>query len=150
MVIYNDVMYYHQGDDSNSVYRIDVANFQELSNIDAGIQLDDNSGPAWGIGLIDGIIMASVASNDGFPDYYDGQGGIAQWDIANDTWGENIEPSGQVDRVTAYEATNGDMWVSWGELRLDLYDSSGNFVDSWNDDDGLDFPIREILSLIHI
>ena len=46
MVIYNDVMYYHQGDDSNSVYRIDVANFQELSNIDAGIQLDDNSGPA--------------------------------------------------------------------------------------------------------
>ena len=145
MVIYNDVMYYHQGDDSNSVYRIDVANFQELSNIDAGIQLDDNSGPAWGIGLIDGIIMASVASNDGFPDYYDGQGGIAQWDIANDTWGENIEPSGQVDRVTAYEATNGDMWVSWGELRLDLYDSSGNFVDSWNDDDGLDFPIREII-----
>ena len=37
------------------------------------------------------------------------------------------------------------MWVSWGELRLDLYDSSGNFVDSWNDDDGLDFPIREII-----
>ena len=145
MVIYNDIMYYHQGDDSNSVYRIDVANFQELSNIDAGIQLDDNSGPAWGMGLVDGIIMASVASNDGFPDYYDGQGGIAQWDITNDTWGENIEPSGQVDRVTAYESSNGDMWVSWGELRLDLYDSSGNFVDSWNDDDGLDFPIREIV-----
>ncbi len=145
MVIYNDVMYYHQGDDSNSVYRIDVANFQELSNIDAGIQLDDNSGPAWGIGLVDGIIMASVASNDGFPNYYDGQGGIAQWDILNDDWSENIEPSGQVDRVTAYEATNGDMWVSWGELRLDLYDSAGNFVDSWDDDDGLDFPIREII-----
>ena len=145
MVIYNDVMYYHQGDDSNSVYRIDVANFQELSNIDAGIQLDDNSGPAWGMGLVDGIIMASVASNDGFPDYYDGQGGIAQWDVANDDWGENIEPSGQVDRVTAYESSNGDMWVSWGELRLDLYDSSGNFVDSWNDDDGLNFPIREII-----
>ena len=145
MVIYNDVMYYHHGDDSNSIYRIDVANFQELSNIDAGIQLDDNSGPAWGLGLVDGIIMASVASNDGFPDYYDGQGGIAQWDVANDAWGENIEPSGQVDRVTAFESSNGDMWVSWGELRLDLYDSSGNFIDSWNDDDGLDFPIREIV-----
>ncbi len=145
MVIYNDVMYYHHGDDSNSIYRIDVANFQELSNIDAGIQLDDNSGPAWGLGLVDGIIMASVASNDGFPDYYDGQGGIAQWDVANDAWGENIEPSGQVDRVTAFESINGDMWVSWGELRLDLYDSSGNFIDSWNDDDGLDFPIREIV-----
>ena len=26
MVIYNDIMYYHQGDDSNGVYRIDVAN----------------------------------------------------------------------------------------------------------------------------
>ncbi|MEC8540315.1 MAG: hypothetical protein VXY53_00555 [Candidatus Thermoplasmatota archaeon] len=145
MVIYNDVMYYHHGDDSNSIYRIDVANFQELSNIDAGIQLDDNSGPAWGLGLVDGIIMASVASNDGFPDYYDGQGGIAQWDVANDAWGENIEPSGQVDRVTAFESSNGDIWVSWGELRLDLYDSSGNFIDSWNDDDGLDFPIREIV-----
>ena len=58
-------MYYHQGDDSNSVYRLDVVNFNQLSNIDAGIQLDDNSGPAWGIGLIDGVIMASVASNGG-------------------------------------------------------------------------------------
>lgn len=145
MVIYNGVMYYHQGDDSNSVYRLDVVNFNQLSNIDAGIQLDDNSGPAWGIGLIDGVIMASVASNGGFPDYYDGRGGIAQWDIANDTWGENIEPTGQVDRVTAYETNSGEMWVSWGELRLDLYDSSRNFVGSWDSDDGLDFPIREIV-----
>ena len=54
--------------------------------------------------------MASVASNDG-SDYYDGQGGIAQWDIANDTWGENIEPSDKLTGVTAYEATNGDMGV---------------------------------------
>ena len=145
MVIYNGVMYYHQGDDSNSVYRIDVVNFNQLSNIDAGIQLDDNNGPAWGMGLIDGVIMASVASNGGFPNYYDGRGGIAQWDIVNDDWGENIEPSGQVDRVTAYETNSGEMWVSWGELRLDLYDSSMNFVDSWNSDDGLDFPIREIV-----
>ena len=97
------------------------------------------------MGLIDGIVMTSVASNGGFPDYYDGRGGIAQWDIANDTWGENIEPSGQVDRGTAYETTSGSMWVSWGELKLDLYDSSGAFVDSWNSDDGLDFPIREIV-----
>ena len=59
--------------------------------------------------------------------------------------GRKYRASGQVDRVTAYESSNGDMWVSWGELRLDLYDSSGNFVDSWNDDDGLDFPIREIV-----
>ena len=145
MVIYNGVMYYHQGDDSNSVYRLDVVNFNQLSNIDAGIQLDDNSGPAWGMGLIDGVIMASVASNGGFPDYYDGRGGIAQWDIANDTWGANIEPTGQVDRVTAYETNSGEMWVSWGELRLDLYDASGNFVGSWDSDDGLDFPIREIV-----
>ncbi len=145
MVIYNDVMYYHQGDDSNSIYRLDVANFNQLSNLDAGIQLDDNGGPAWGIGLIDDVVMASVASNGNFPNYYDGRGGIAQWDIANDAWGENIEPSGQVDRVTAYQSTSGEMWISWGELRLDLYDSTGNFVDSWNDDDGLEFPIREIV-----
>ena len=145
MTIYNDIMYYHQGDDSNSFYQIDLVNFNQLSNVDAGIQLNDNSGPAWGMGLVDGIVMTSVASNGGFPDYYDGRGGIAQWDIANDTWGENIEPSGQVDRVTAYETTSGSMWVSWGELKLDLYDSSGAFVDSWNSDDGLDFPIREIV-----
>ena len=145
MEVYNDVMYYHQGDDSNSVYRIDLVNFNQLSNIDAGIQLDDNSGRAWGMGIVDGIIMASVASNGGFPDYYDGRGGIAQWDIANDDWSENIEPSGQVDRVTAYETSTGEMWVSWGELKVDLYDSTGTFVNSWNSDDGLDFPIREIV-----
>ena len=87
----------------------------------------------------------SVASNGGFPNYYDGRGGIAQWDIANDTWGANIEPTGQVDRVTAYETNSGEMWVSWGELRLDLYDASGNFVGSWNSDDGLDFPSRDIV-----
>jgi len=37
------------------------------------------------------------------------------------------------------------MWVSCGELRLDLYDASGNFVGAWDSDDGLDFPIREIV-----
>ena len=43
--------------------------------------------------------------------------------------GRNIEPTGQVDRVTAYETNSGEMWVSWGELRLDLYDSSGTLSD---------------------
>ena len=145
MTIHNNIMYYHQGSSSNSVYRIDVANFTGLSNIDAGIQLDDNSGDAWGMGLIDGIIMASVASNGGWPDYYDGRGGIAQWNITNDDWGTDILPSGQIDRVTAYETTTGDMWISWGELKLDLYDMNGAFVGSWDDDDGLSFPIREII-----
>lgn len=145
MIVYNDVMYYHQGDDSNSFYRIDLVNFNQLSNIDAGIQLDDNSGPAWGMGLIDDTIMTGVASNGGFPDYYDGRGGIAQWNISDDDWGENIEPTGQVDRVTAYETSTGEMWVSWGELKLDLYSNLGAFVGSWDSDDGLDFPIREII-----
>ena len=145
MIVYNDVMYYHQGDDSNSFYRIDLVNFNQLSNVDAGIQLDDNSGPAWGMGLVDDVIMTGVASNGGFPDYYDGRGGIAQWNISDDDWGEDIEPTGQVDRVTAYETTTGEMWVSWGELKLDLYDNLGAFVGSWNDDDGLEFPIREII-----
>ncbi len=145
MTIHNNIMYYHQGTSSNSVYRIDVANFTGLSNIDAGIQLDDNSGDAWGIGIVGDILMISVASNGGFPDYYDGRGGIAQWDILNDDWGTDILPSGQVDRVTAYQASNGDMWISWGENKLDLYDQNGTLVGSWDSDDGLEFPIREII-----
>ncbi|GIQ99846.1 MAG: hypothetical protein CM15mP8_0440 [Methanobacteriota archaeon] len=34
--------------------------------------------------------------------------------------GRKYRAEWQVDRVTAYESSNGDMWVSWGELRLDL------------------------------
>ena len=145
MTIHNNIMYYHQGSSSNSVYRIDVANFTGLSNVDAGIQLDDNSGDAWGMGLVGDTIMVSVASNGGFPDYYDGRGGIAQWDILNDDWGADILPSGQVDRVTAHQTNNGQMWISWGENRLELYAQNNSLLGSWDSDDGLNFPIREII-----
>jgi len=145
MTIHNNIMYYHQGSSSNSVYRIDVANFTGLTNIDAGIQLDDNSGDAWGMGIVGDTLLVSVASNGNFPDYYDGRGGIAQWDILNDDWGPDILPSGQVDRVTTYQSTTGNMWISWGETKLELYSSNGTFIGSWNGDDGLNFPIREII-----
>ena len=145
MTIHNNIMYYHQGSSSNSVYRIDVANFTGLSNIDGGIQLDDNTGDAWGMGIVGDTLMVSVASNGGFPDYYDGRGGIAQWDILNDDWGADVLPSGQVDRVTAYQTSSGEMWISWGENKLDLYAQNNSLIGSWDSDDGLEFPIREII-----
>lgn len=145
MTIHNNIMYYHQGSSSNSVYRIDVANFTGLSNIDGGIQLDDNTGDAWGMGIVGDTLMISVASNGGFPDYYDGRGGIAQWDILNDDWAADILPSGQVDRVTAYQTSSGEMWISWGESKLDTFAQNGTLIGSWNSDDGLEFPIREII-----
>jgi len=145
MTIHNNIMYYHQGSSSNSVYRIDVANFTGLSNIDAGIQLNDNSGDAWGMGIVGDTLFVSVASNSGWPDYYDGKGGIAQWDILNDDWGTDILPAGQVDRVTAYQASNGEMWISWGENKLELYAQNNTLIGSWDSSDGLEFPIREII-----
>ncbi|MDP6333896.1 MAG: fibronectin type III domain-containing protein [Candidatus Poseidoniaceae archaeon] len=145
MTIHNDIMYYHQGSSSNSVYRIDVANFTGLSNIDAGIQLNDNSGDAWGMGIVGDTLFVSVASNSGWPDYYDGKGGIAQWDILNDNWSTDILPAGQVDRVTAYQASNGEMWISWGENKLELYAQNNILIGSWDSTDGLEFPIREII-----
>ena len=55
MTICNDIMYYHQETTATAFIESILVNFNQLSNVDAGIQLNDNSGPAWGMGLIDGL-----------------------------------------------------------------------------------------------
>ena len=37
------------------------------------------------------------------------------------------------------------MWISWGENKLDLYAQNSSLIGSWDSDDGLEFPIREIV-----
>ncbi|MBT5595231.1 MAG: hypothetical protein HOJ60_06840 [Euryarchaeota archaeon] len=142
MILYGNVMYYHDGTSSDNIYRFDALNYTALSALDAGAQVDENNGDVNGLGIVDDILMASVSS----PNWWqvDGSGGIAQWNISNGSWGESILPIGQVDRVTAYESTTGNLWISWGESNLELVAPNGTTIGTWDDDD-FDFPIREIL-----
>jgi hypothetical protein len=142
MILKGNIMYYHDGASSDNLYRFDAQNFTALSALDAGAQIGQNNGDVNGMGLIGDIIMISVASQNWWQ--VDGSGGIAQFNTSNGSWGENILPIGQVDRVTAYQSSTGNMWVSWGENSLQYMDANGTLLGEWDDDD-FEFPIREII-----
>ena len=142
MILKGNIMYYHDGASSDNMYRFDAQNFTALSALDAGAQIGQNNGDVNGMGLIGDIIMISVASQNWWQ--VDGSGGIAQFNTSNGSWGENILPIGQVDRVTAYQSSTGNMCVSWGENSLQYMDANGTLLGEWDDDD-FEFPIREII-----
>lgn len=138
--IHNDVMYYHTG--SSDVFRLDIANYSVLSELAVDAQVNENNGIINGLNIIGDILMASVSSNQWWQS--DGSGGIAQWNISNGSWGQSILPIGQVDRVTAYQSSTGNMWVAWGESNLELMAANGTSMGMWDESD-FNFPIREIV-----
>ena len=80
MVIYGDTLYYHQGQSSDNVFRIDVGNFSGLSALDAGQQIGENGGDIYGIDVVGDMLMIGVASGQWWDT--DGSGGIAQWNLS--------------------------------------------------------------------
>ena len=140
VMIHNNILYYHAGDRSDEVSRLDVANLTALTNLDIGAQVGQNGGDIVSMELSGDTLMVSVVSGQWWNS--DGSGGIARWNTTTTSWEGNILPTGSIDRVTAYESTNGNTWVSWGELKLELYDSNRNLVNSWTN---LGFPIRGIV-----
>ena len=140
MAIYGDTLYYHQQYSSDSVYRIDIANFTLKSALDAGQQLSENGGDVYGMEIIGDVLFVSVASGQWWNTQ--GSGGIALYNLTTDSWQSELLPSGAVNRVTSYISSNGVEWISWGEEKLEAYDSTGTKIGEW---DNLDFPIREII-----
>ena len=140
MMIHNNILYYHAGTASDEVSRLDVANLTAPSNLDIGARVGENGGDIVSMELSGDVLMVSVVSGQWWN--ADGSGGIARWNTATSSFETNILPTGSIDRVTAYESSNGNTWVAWGELKLDLYDSSQTLVNSWTN---FDFPIRGIV-----
>ena len=140
LTMYGYTMYYHQGPSSDSIYGIDVANFTAISPLDAGQRIGENGGDIVGLEIIGDTLLASVVSGQWWNQ--DGSGGIVQYDLPSSTWNTSILPSGQVDRVTAFESSSGHTWISWGEIGLEVYSPSGTKLGFW---DNLEFPIREII-----
>lgn len=137
MIIHNNIMYYHSLTASDEVSRLDVFNLTNLGNIDIGSQVGENGGDIVGMDLVGDILMTSVVS----PQWWnsDGSGGIGMWNTTSNSFENNILPTGSVDRVTSYRSSIGNTWVSWGELKLDLYAPNGTLVNSW---DTYELPIR--------
>ena len=140
MMIHNNIMYYHSGEDSDEVSRLNVSNGATLSNLDVGAEVGENGGDIVGMELSGDTLMVSVVSGQWWN--RDGSGGIARWNTTTSAYETNVLPTGSIDRVTSYRSSNGNTWVAWGELRLDLYDSSQTLVNSWDD---VEFPIRGIV-----
>ena len=140
LTMYGYTMYYHQGTSSDSIYGIDVANFTAITPLDAGQRIGENGGDIVGMEIMGDTLFASVVSGQWWNQ--DGSGGIVQYNLSSNSWGTSVLPSGQVDRVTAYESSSGHTWISWGEIGLEVYSPSGTKLGFW---DNLEFPIREII-----
>ncbi len=140
--IHGDILYFHQSTQSDSVGRINIANFTSMTSLDVGNQLSENNGDVFGMNFVGDILMVGLASNQWWN--ADGTGGIAQWNTSNNSWEPNVDPIGEINRVTSYISSAGNHWIAWGENKLDLYNSSGSLVNSW-DGTVFDFPIRGIV-----
>ena len=140
MMIHNNIMYYHSSTASDEVSRMDVANLTSVGNLDIGQRVGQNGGDIIGMEMAGDVLMVSVASGQWWQ--VDGSGGIAMYNTSNGSYASNILPTGSIDRVTSYRSSTGNTWVAWGELRLDLYNSTGVRVNSWTT---FELPIRGIV-----
>ena len=140
LTMYGNTMYYHQGTSSDSIYGIDVANFTSITPLDAGQRIGENGGDISGLEIVGDTLLASVVSGQWWNQ--DGSGGIVQYDLSSNAWNASVLPSGQVNRVTAFESSSGHTWVSWGDLGVEVYSPTGTKLGFW---DNLEFPIREII-----
>ena len=140
LAIYGDTLYFHQQYSSDSVFRIDIANFTSKSTLDAGAQVDENGGDVYGMEIIGDVLYVSVASGQWWNTQ--GSGGIALFNITSDSWQSELLPSGAVNRVTSHISSNGIEWISWGDEKLEAFYSNGTKLGEWDD---LEFPVREIV-----
>ena len=140
LAIYGDTLYYHQQYSSDSVFRIDIANFTSKSTLDAGAQVGENGGDVYGMEIIGDVLYVSVASGQWWQTQ--GSGGIALYNLTTDSWQAELSPSGAINRVTSHISSNGIEWTSWGEEKLEAFYANGTKLGEWDD---LEFPIREIV-----
>jgi len=140
MTIHNGIMYYHSSTNGDEVGRLDVVNFTNPGALDIGTELSENNGDVYSMHLRGDHLFISLSSGQWWN--ADGSGGIAVWNTSSNAFDSALLPTGSIDRVTAYTSSNGNTWVAWGELRLDLYAPNGTLTGSW---DGFDLPIRGIV-----
>ena len=116
MMIHNNILYYHAGTQSDEVSRLDVANLTAPSNLDIGARVGENGGDIVSMEMSGDTLMVSVVSGQWWNS--DGSGGIARWNTTNSNWETNILPTGSIDRVTAYESSNGNTWGLVGRIKI--------------------------------
>ena len=140
MTIHNNILYYHSSTNGDEVGRLDVINFTNPGALDIGTELGETNGDVYSMHFHGDLLMVALASGQWWN--ADGSGGIAVWNTSSNAFEDNIEPTGAIERVTAYTSSNGNTWVAWGELRLDLYNATGALTGSW---DTFELPVRGIV-----
>ncbi len=150
IVIVGDVLHYstqrsNQWWNSNDeVFRIALNNNTSLTTLDAGSQIG-TSGVVYGMGVVGDELWIGVRPTQS---WNDGEGTIVRWNIVNETWQDDLETIGNVQRVNAQllgdcfplNASSCEMWVAYGDniMRRFQY-STMVLLDEWSDFPG---PVR--------
>ena len=136
LVMHGDVLWYHQATSSDQVFRIDTSDLTTAQTaLDTGTRLNQNNLGIAGLGLMGDVLLISTVSNQWWN--AEGSGGLLRYDTANASWLSDVLPGASVDTIVTLETSNGDLWVQWGEGRLDRYASNGSLLDRW---EGSDVP----------
>ena len=149
MVIIGNVLHYSlqrsnsQWATNDEIFRIDLDNNSSLATIDAGVQIGETS-VVHGIGAIGEELWIGVRPRS----WQDGSGTIVRWNTSNESWADNMDTIGNVQRVNARFLGNCfptitqhcELWVAYGNSIMRRFQATSmTLLNEWNDIDG---PIR--------
>ena len=136
--MYGNTLYYHLKDTSDNIFSYDIINSTGKSPLDAGTAFGNQTGSIMSMEINGDTLVASLLIVKTTPGSFftqattSDEGGLVQYDLANQVWNTTINSSGSIDVVSYFNSSTGHSWVSWGNTGVEVYAPNGTSIGFWD------------------
>ena len=137
LTMYGNTLYYHLKDTSDNIFSYDIINSTGNSPLDAGTVFGNQTGSITSLEINGDTLVASLLIVKTTPGTFftpattSDEGGLVQYDLANQVWNTTINSSGSIDVVSYFNSSTGHSWVSWGNTGVEVYAPNGTSIGFW-------------------
>ncbi|MDG1539317.1 MAG: hypothetical protein P8Q40_05245, partial [Candidatus Poseidonia sp.] len=127
LTMYGNTLYYHLKDASDNIFSYDIINSTSNAPLDAGTVFGNQTGSITSLEINGDTLVASLLIVKTTPGTFftpattSDEGGLVQYDLANQVWNTTINSSGSIDVVSYFNSSTGHSWVSWGNTGVEVY-----------------------------
>ncbi|MDB9834997.1 hypothetical protein OAC38_03080 [Candidatus Poseidoniaceae archaeon] len=138
LTMYGNTLYYHLKDTSDNIFSYDLINSTGNSPLDAGTAFGNQTGSITSLEINGDTLVASLLIVKTTPGTFftqattSDEGGLVQYDLANQVWNTTINSSGSIDVVSYFNSSTGHSWVSWGNTGVEVYAPNGTSIGFWD------------------